>query len=84
MGFPNLCVLMFSRKTKFWSVNFPPAPVSNNALVLMVLSFDLSIKIEIGIDIDLFSIFSMITFEIVMEGVADVSTDSFFKNPSQQ
>ena len=84
MGFSNLCVLIFSRRTKFWLINFPPAPVSSNALVLTVLSFGLSIEIEIGSDMDLFTILATITFEIVMEGMADVKAGFFKQNPSQQ
>ena len=57
-------------------MNFPPAPVSNNALVLTVLSFGLLIEIEIRSDIDLFTISAMINFEIVMEGMADVKAGS--------
>ena len=65
-------------------MNFPPAPVSSNALVLTVLLVGLSVEIKIGIDIDLFVIWATITFESVMEGVVDVKTGSFKQNTNQQ
>jgi hypothetical protein len=67
---------------KFWSMNFPPAPVSNQVVVSMI-SFcpRLSPEINISTVIVSFSIWATCTCSIDIEGEADVEPVLHFKNP---
>ena len=75
----NPCVL-----AKFWSINNPPAPVSNKALVSTVLSFKFLVASVTGNEIDLLVVSATRTFEIYMDEGEDADVEAVFrfKNPT--
>jgi hypothetical protein len=82
MGYFNSFVSIFWFQTKFWLMNFPPAPVSNKVVVSTIFFCPrLSPKIKISTFIVFFSIWATCTCSIDMEGEADVGLVLRFKNP---